>query len=83
MPLIINTPVVSKTPESKPESKPKGPFDPLVLSRPMIVKSEENVDPPPRRAVSETLMIKKVVKEEPKKKVRHSDFMMDMTTLDI
>ena len=81
MPLIINTPVVSKT----AESKPKGPFDPLVLSRPMIVKSEENVDPPapPRRAVSETLMIKKVVKEEPKKKVRHSDFMMDMTTLDI
>lgn len=80
MPLIINTPIV----KAEDKQKPKTPHDPLILNKPMIVSSEEKAAPPlPRKAVSETLMIKKVVKEEPKKTVRHSNFMMDMTTIDI
>jgi len=61
----------------------------LILNNPIItpaaVKPVEKIDPPsePRKAVSETLVIKKVVKEEPKKTVKHSDFMLDMTTPDI
>ena len=63
---------------------------PLIINTPITIKSEEKtvIETPtapviePRKAISDTLMIKKVVKEQPKKTVRHSDFMMDMTISD-
>ena len=62
---------------------------PLILNTPVVVKSEQKQNvppapplaPEPRKAVSETLIVKNT--EPPKKApVRHSDFMMDMTISD-
>lgn len=61
----------------------------LIINTPIVtpttVKPVEKIDPlpQPRKAVSETLAVSKAVRDEPKKTVKHSDFMLDMTTPDI